>query len=907
MGVETELFGLKNRGDGKEFRVIERADGSIAVLAGEKVLVDSGVTPVTAVPSGSGLEEFASGARLLPRAGLLPAPAAASAMASGRVAVPDESLMIVPGGPMDHTLMRKTAVPAGSKGRVTTSGTKLLEGGVEVRFNVVTWAPDTVFIPVPSSKDLITAGAENLARQGYNAIRIHGIEHFLMSGVAGAAKFDADKLDRFDFFLSELKRVGIYWVINVMSYNLFVDMQGATNRFPYTADTSTKPRMYTEQNVRENWLAGMSALLNRVNPYTGIAIVTDPALLMIAVYNEQSTTFCAANAFPEIWKTRTAGSVAAAQTWGEWLSDPTKSHGYANLSALNTGWGSAHASFSAAAAAAVPKFDVTFPNTRQAIDAVKYAMYLEDDMAAWYQSALTALGYSGIRFWSEIYHALLEARGYGKYAALNQVVGPHCYTTVIDKGINDGSTQKTGNNGPIWEYENSALMPTMLANNRPLIAAEYGWPAWCKYMAHFPVLAAMARSHDCQYVTHYAQGDFFAQTYYNDTSLHGDRLRRIEPYNNPGNPTQDFVRVALNAIYLRGDVSPMDVSKRKSLILNERHIGTNPVATGRAYRSMFTLLQPLYFMAAFRRAGVDWTDDTTDDTLASVETPKSLRTLIDEAISDGAISAGHPTAASVLINSGNIASVTLSGVVGGLTATGTAPVFELTGNTLAVGDVLFISNLTGATGTWPGTSIRNNPQVVTAKSGNYVQISLNLSAASGAISAGTWSEGLNVAYNSTQEVFWSRRSKTAGINTARTVLFSHTGATLPVTLGNVRIDALTADASMLVTTLDGLPIGQSRKLLLMLAGDSQNSGMQFTDATRKTIAAGGGGEYPIQASDVSATIRITQSAYGHPRVTPVDRAGISKSAPRHALVDATGFVVSVRTADSLCWQWLIEI
>lgn len=54
MGVETELFGLKNRWDGKEFRVIERADGSIAVLAGEKVLVDSGVTPVTAVPSEQG-------------------------------------------------------------------------------------------------------------------------------------------------------------------------------------------------------------------------------------------------------------------------------------------------------------------------------------------------------------------------------------------------------------------------------------------------------------------------------------------------------------------------------------------------------------------------------------------------------------------------------------------------------------------------------------------------------------------------------------------------------------------------------------------------------------------------------------------------------------------------------------
>lgn len=56
MGIEQELFGIKNRPEGQEFKVIERADGSIAVLAGEKVLVDSGVTPVTAVPSGAGLE-----------------------------------------------------------------------------------------------------------------------------------------------------------------------------------------------------------------------------------------------------------------------------------------------------------------------------------------------------------------------------------------------------------------------------------------------------------------------------------------------------------------------------------------------------------------------------------------------------------------------------------------------------------------------------------------------------------------------------------------------------------------------------------------------------------------------------------------------------------------------------------
>ena len=58
MGVETELLGLKNRYDGKEFRVIEREDGTIAVLAGDRVLVDSGVVPVTAIPSSGGVTNW---------------------------------------------------------------------------------------------------------------------------------------------------------------------------------------------------------------------------------------------------------------------------------------------------------------------------------------------------------------------------------------------------------------------------------------------------------------------------------------------------------------------------------------------------------------------------------------------------------------------------------------------------------------------------------------------------------------------------------------------------------------------------------------------------------------------------------------------------------------------------------
>jgi len=818
-------------------------------------------------------------------------------------AILDETLHIAEGTALDMSSWRQTTVPAGARGWITTSGTKLIENGVEVRFNAATWPPDPAYQPVPNDRAAIRAAAQHLARAGYNAIRIHGVENWLMSGVDGAATFDPARLDLFDYFLAELKANGIYWVINVMSYNLFVDMDGATNRFSYTADTSAKPRIYTEQNIRDNWLAGINALLNRRNAYTGIVMLQDPALLFLAVYNEQSTTFCASVAFPNVWKTRTTGATSAALTWGEWLADSSKS-GYSDVAALNTAWGTAHASVAAAAADAVQPLNTSFSSTRKNIDVLKYCEYLEDDLAAWYSARLSALGFQGLTFWSEIYTTLLEARGYGKHA-INDVYAPHMYTTVINDAINAGSTQLQGNNTALTEYENAVLMTPLLNSGKPFVASEWGWPAWCKYMAQFPVIAAVARGHDCQYMTHFSQGDFFSPRYYNDTTTHGNRLRRIEPYHNPGNPTQDFVRVLLNAIMLRGDVSPMNATYRQSLVLNERHWGVNPINAGRAFRAVYSLLQPLYFISALRRAGVDWTDDTTDDSLASTWTPKQLSTLCTEAIADGAISGSHPTAVSVAANSGSIAAIALTGTVGGLTATTSAPVLQLTGNTLATGDVIFISNITGSAGTWPGTSLRNAPLVVTKGTGDYVQVTANFTAASGSMTAGTWSEGANVVVAGNLEWGFSRRLKRAFINTARTVFYSHWGASLPTTLGAVEILSLTTDASVFVTSLDGQPIATSSRLLVGLAADAQNTGMTFTDGTRKTVATGG--DYPIQVQDCTASLSLAVPLPQSWSVYRLQRNGLRVCAesPSSIDVDAGLLVLSLRTGSifpSVFWE-----
>lgn len=807
----------------------------------------------------------------------------------------DETLHIAEGTALDMSSWRQTAVPAGSRGRITASGTKLIENGVEVRFHTATWPPDTGFQPIPTDRAAIRAAAKHLARCGYNALRIHGVEHWLMAGIVGAARFDPARLDLFDYFLSELKSNGVFWVINIMSYNLFVDMNGATNRFTYTADTTTKSRIYTEQNIRDNWRDGVNALMNRVNPYTGINMLQDPALLFFAVYNEQSTTFCATTAFPNVWKTRTTGATAAAMTWPEWLADASKS-GYANVSALNTAWGTAHASFAAAGADSVQALTTTLSNTRKSIDIIKYCEYLEDDMSAWYVSTLAELGYSGLRFWSEIYTTMLESRGYARHE-INDVTAPHAYSTVINNAINSGSTMLQGNNGPVSDFENAVMMTPLLTSGKPFVASEWGWPAWCKYMTQFPMFAAMARAHDCQYMTHFSQGDFFAPRYEDVQTVAGNRLRRIEPYHNPGNPNQDFIRVLLNAIVLRGDVSPMDVNYRQSLTLNDRYWGVDPVNSGRAFRSVFSLVQPLYFLSMLRRAGIDWTDDTTDDSLAATWWPKQLSTLCTEAISDGAISGSHPTAVSAATNSGSIADIALTGTVGGLTATTSAPVLQLTGNTLVTGDVIFISNITGSSGTWPGTSLRNAPLTITKGTGDYVQVTANFTAATGSMTAGTWSEGANVVVAGNLQWGFSRRLKRAFISTARTVYYSHWGASLPTTLGQVEILSLTTDAAVFVTSLDGEPIATSSHLLVGMAADAQNTGMTFTDGTRKTIDAGG--DYPIQVQDCTASLSLALPLPQSWSVYRLQRDGkrVCAESPSSIDADAGKLVLALRTGE----------
>lgn len=814
----------------------------------------------------------------------------------------DESLSIGASSSINMASWRSTASPAGSLGRITASGDKLYENGVAVRFLVATVQFDTYYTAIPSDRASIDAAALNLARQGFNAMRLMGAEHMLMAGQSGIAVFNADYLDRLDYFLYALKRNGIYWVPAIMSYNGFEDLAGATNRFNYTEATSTKPRMYTEQTVRDNWKLGVSRLYNRTNPYTGVNMMQDPAMLLFELYNEQSTTFCAGTQWPSRWLTRTSGATVAAKTWGEWLQDTTASHGYANLAALNASWGTAHASYTAAAAASMPAQTNAMAQTQQNIDGVLYCQYLEDDMAAYYSACVAEWGMPCMTAYHTMYTETMEARGAQKYS-VNSIGNWHAYYNIAYNVLTGVATTDADN--PVWESERVTLASPMSSGSKPVWMGEVGNHSYARWRHQFPIIAAAGASQGARALAWFNPVDPFTLAYSNDTTLHGDRIRRLDNFPTLGAYVNDFVRVLNAAIVLRGDVSELPVSQ--SLVLNNRYGGVNPRNTGRLSRSHSTLFQPLQLMTALEKLRLGWTEVTTDDTLAATYNLKDWKTILTDMQTATAIGGAHPSLVSANANAGNIASVATTGSVGGLTASASQPVMDIGSNTLVDGDLIHITNLTGSIGTWPGTNNRNSRAAVVKGTGTFVQLvadatrnvsGCDLTGLSGAnFTAGTWCEGANVLESGHSQWGMSRRLKRCFINTAKTIFFGHTNASLPATFGAMTVSALSQNASVFVMSLDGTAIASSSRLLLGLCGEAINTGMTYTvdGSGKQTLTATG--DYPVQHLDATASLSLGIASPWSWSLYRLSRNGerASKESPVELDADAVRLLVTLRT------------
>lgn len=216
------------------------------------------------------------------------APAQGVAVDSGWLTVKDVSLMIKPGSPLDFSVFfPEQAAGVGARVQANAAG-GLSVGDKPTRFLCASMnlTPPYGGFPSEQQADLY---ALQLRRAGYNLVRMHHIDSTLMTGRQRDFDYDPEQLRRFQYFLAALKKQGIYWMLDLMSSENGAYGNVTPHRWVNRHDL--KLRVYVENAALEHWRRLVETLYGRINPYTGLSILADPALLGVNTVNEGGLQF----------------------------------------------------------------------------------------------------------------------------------------------------------------------------------------------------------------------------------------------------------------------------------------------------------------------------------------------------------------------------------------------------------------------------------------------------------------------------------------------------------------------------------------------------------------------------------------------------------------------------------------
>jgi hypothetical protein len=214
--------------------------------------------------------------------------------------------------------------PAGTHGFLRPRGEELVDDrGVPVRLfgsNI------TDYHPMPP-KDIAPRVARRLQQLGMNFIRLHYYDWTTApDGILNPDRqtLNAEKLDQFDFFISELKRCGIYVDINLHVARGYKDMPPGWDRMGKGLDIIHQPYIDSQKQYARD-------LLTHVNPYTGNAYVREPAVAVIELNNEN--TALQQSYLPRFAEMPPAFSEPLQARWNAYLKSR-----YASVDALRAAW-----------------------------------------------------------------------------------------------------------------------------------------------------------------------------------------------------------------------------------------------------------------------------------------------------------------------------------------------------------------------------------------------------------------------------------------------------------------------------------------------------------------------------------------------------------------------------------------
>lgn len=191
---------------------------------------------------------------------------------------------VQPGSAMDFS--NRLDAPAGKYGPVVVRNGRLEfrdRPGVAVRFYGTNFCNSAQYLDKAWAERL----ADRMAAAGFNAIRLHHHDGGLSQRTrTSSTGLNPVKLDQLDYLIACCKKRGIYVTTDLYVSRPFA--KGEIPEFPdqWLARPSFKALPYLLDSAMENWKSFARNWLTHVNPYTGMALKDDPALISVCLINE---------------------------------------------------------------------------------------------------------------------------------------------------------------------------------------------------------------------------------------------------------------------------------------------------------------------------------------------------------------------------------------------------------------------------------------------------------------------------------------------------------------------------------------------------------------------------------------------------------------------------------------------
>lgn len=500
--------------------------------------------------------------------------------------VSDVDLTVKPGSALDFSSLVE-AGPAGRNGWATV----LPDGriGFESRARPQRFLAASIVFNGLNGGVPDKQGADRLVRElvatGYNLVRFHYIDAYLMTGRKNDFDFDPEKLDRLHYLMATLKGAGIYWMVDGMTSDN--GSWGDVEPHRWVKKYRTKLDALVTDEGRRHWNVLVEKLWGRVNPYTGMSTLKDPALVGIILVNEGSIAYMATvdgNRY----------SPRLAPPFRNWLKER-----YGDDARWKSAWkGQVGEGESVERIVEVPS-SIRGRSPRD-IDFARFVADVERSAYGAMDAHVRALGFRGLTTSFDNWGFL----GADVSRASTQWVDMHSYQTTpssfADPGSRIGQTSLTSNAGRyIRELTNARQW------GKPFTVSEYGQPFWNRWRHESAALIPAVAAHQgwdaiCQFAETPIQFDYRESPF--------KRRRAIYPYGVGADPIARASERLAALLYLRGDVS--EARGKVRLKMN----GDQVLARSGGWEQLPESLSRLAFVSA---VGLDTGDATRKSASAS--------------------------------------------------------------------------------------------------------------------------------------------------------------------------------------------------------------------------------------------------------------------------------------------------